>query len=122
MSLLVDTNLEIRAEMLAEQRRRARQARAERPMRLLDALIDDLEEQHLRGRKRVPETFDDRLADLLAVCPAARSHQLRSRMTIVHLLDRLFEIQEQLLEAKSGAVWGPRDDAGHPLPEAAWIG
>ena len=113
------TNLEIRAGLLAEHRRRAAQARASRPMRLIDALVADLEEQHLRGRKRVPETFDDRLAELAGICPAARGRELRSRVTIVHLMDQLYEIQELLLEAKAGTRWDSPAGGEHRLSEAS---
>ena len=113
------TNMEIRAGLLAERRRRAAQARAVRPIRLIDALVADLEEQHLSGRKRVPETFDDRLAELAEICPAARRRELRSRVTIVHLMDQLYEIQQLLLEAKAGVDWATPIGGEHRLPEAS---
>jgi hypothetical protein len=119
MSVLMHTNLEIRAGLQAERRRRAEQARAARPVRLIDALVADLEEQHLGGRKRVPETFDGRLAELAEICPIARRRELRSRVTIVHLMDQLYEILELLLEAKAGVDWTVPDDAVHRLSEAS---
>lgn len=112
----METNVAIRAGLRAEQRRREEQARALRPIRLIDRLVADLEEQHLSGRKRVPESFDERLAALLEICPAAQAYDLRSRITIVHLMDQLYEIQELLLEAKAGIAWpAPRGR----LPEAS---
>ena len=119
MSALADTNLQIRAERLAERRRHAAQARAQLPIRLVDALLTELEELHLVGRKRVPETLDVRLADFQSVCPQAGGHDLRSRITIARLMDRLYEIQELLLETKSGLDGGGQDRADEPLSEAS---
>jgi hypothetical protein len=119
VSLLTDTNLEIRARLLAERRRRAEEARALLPMRLIDGLLADLEDQHLGGRKRVPESFDERLCQLQEACPAARAYELRSRITIVHLMDQLYEIQQLLLEAKAGAAWTDPSSGGQSLPEAS---
>jgi hypothetical protein len=119
VSILADTNLQIRAELRAERRRQAAQARAMRPIRLIDAMLAELEEQHLAGRKRVPETFDARLAKLQEACPAARDVELRSRITIIHLMDQLYEIQELLLEAKAGIDWGHGDGAEQRLSEAS---
>jgi hypothetical protein len=113
MSALRDTNEQIRAGQLAQQRRRAEQARALLPIRIVDALIAELEELHLAGRKRVPETFDARLAAFQTMCPQARGCDLRSRITIVHLMDQLYQIQEQLLETKAGRSWGAGGDDRH---------
>ena len=116
MSALEATNAEIRRRAQHEERRRAQRRLAQRPVRAIDALIAELEEMHLHGRKRVPETFDERLSELLEICPAAQAYGLRSRVTIVHLMDQLYEIQELLLEAKAGIEWPAPDGR---LPEAS---
>ena len=116
MSPLNETNRQILAQLRLQRRRRAERARAERPIHVIDALIADLEELHLAGRKRVPDSFGVRLDALQAICPAAREHELRSRITIVHLMDHLYEIQELLLGVKSATLIGsPEVDRSHDL-------
>jgi len=129
MSALEATNAEIRRRAQHEQRRRDARRRAELPVRRIDALIAELEELHLSGRKRVPDTLDERLAALNAMLPAdCRSDELRSRITIVHLMDRLYAIQDRLFhrlpnraaEAPESSDGGDGfDDEGHALPQAS---
>jgi hypothetical protein len=119
VSALEDTNLQIREEVLAERRRRAAQARAVLPIRLVDGLIAELEELHLVGRKRVPETLDERLADFQAICPQARAYDLRSRITIGRLMDQLYEIQELLLGTKPRLDTARPEEAEEHLSEAS---
>ena len=121
MTALEATNAEIRRRAQNEQRRREQRRLAQRPVRAIDALIAELEEMHLHGRKRVPETFDDRLEALNATLPAdCRSDELRSRITIAHLMDRLYAIQDCLFRRQGGRGGG--DDSGdedHQLPQAS---
>src|SRR5262249_41987143 len=102
MSPLTETNRQIQDQLREERRRRMERQRVVRPIQVIDGLLAELEELHLNGRKRVPDSFDPRLAALVDVCPEARGHELRSRITIVHLMDELYGIQELLLEIKSG--------------------
>jgi hypothetical protein len=122
MSALEAANAEIRRRAQHEQRRREQRRLAQRPVRAIDALIAELEEMHLRGRKRVPETFDDRLEALNATLPEdCRSEELRSRITIAHLMDRLYAIQDCLFRRQPGrAPAGDDSDEGdHELPQAS---
>jgi len=123
MSALEATNAEIRRRSQHEQRRRAQRRRAELPVRTIDALISELEELHLSGRKRVPETFDERLDALNATLPDdCRSDELRSKITIVHLMDRLYSIQDCLFRRLPGRPDGGGDGSdheGHELPQAS---
>jgi hypothetical protein len=119
VSALEDTNLQIRAELVAERRRRAEEARAVRPIRIVDGLVSALEELHLAGRKRVPETLEGRLAAFQDVCPLARGYELRSRITIARLMDQLYEIQELLLETKSRVDGESPAGVAHHLSEAS---
>ena len=129
MSALEATNAEIRRRAQHEQRRREARRRAELPVRSIDALIAELEELHLSGRKRVPDTMDERLAELNAMLPpGCRSDELRSRITIVHLMDRLYAIQDCLFrrlpgrhdEASGDHAGGDgSDDEDHLLPQAS---
>jgi hypothetical protein len=126
MTALESANAEIRRRARHEQRRREQRRRAELPVRTIDALIAELEELHLAGRKRVPETFDDRLEALNAsLPPGCRGDELRSKITIVHLMDRLYSIQDCLfrkLPGRTGATDGGgdgSDEDGHQLPQAS---
>ena len=122
MSALEATNAEIRRRAQHEQRRREQRRLAQRPVRAIDALIAELEEMHLSGRKRVPETFDDRLEALNATLPEdCRSDELRSRITIAHLMDRLYAIQDCLFRRQAGPrpAGDDSDDEDHQLPQAS---
>ena len=82
-------------------RRRQEEARttrdlAMRPVRIIDMLISQLEDLHLEGKKRVPESFDSTLATLNSSLPDDLRQELKSRITIAHLMDRLYDIQDQL--------------------------
>ena len=116
MTALETTNAEIRRRMLHEQRLREERRQAALPVRSIDAVLADLEELHLAGRKRVPETFDRRLEALVATLPADCRLELRSRITIAHLMDRLYAIQDRLLSRRSGRTLAPEDDF---LPRAS---
>ncbi|SRR5581483_7013859 len=122
MSALEATNAEIRRRAQHERHRREQRRREQRPVRAIDALIAELEEMHLTGRKRVPESFDGRLEELNAALPEpCRSDELRSRITIVHLMDRLYAIQGCLFRRLGrGAEEGDgSDEDGHQLPQAS---
>jgi hypothetical protein len=118
MSPLQSTNAEIRRRLQHERQRREQRRRAGLPVRSIDALLAELEELHLTGRKRVPETFDARLEELNAVLPADCRTELRSRITIVHLMDRLYAIQDRLLSRRSGRE-PETPDEDDTLPQAS---
>ena len=109
MSTLQTTNDQIISDVRTRCRQDAERRRAERPMRVIDRLIAELEELHLAGRKRVPDSLDARLVALNAELPAELRRELRSRITIVHLMDHLYEIQDGLLHRKLGTAV---EDAG----------
>ncbi len=122
MSALQAANAEIRRRMQTEQRRRELRRLAELPIRSIDALLAELEELHLAGRKRVPETYDVRLDALNATLPADCRTTLPSRITIVHLMDRLYSIQDCLLSRRSARQAlrdAVRDESDDFLPQAS---
>jgi len=122
MSALQAANAEIRRRMQTEQRRRELRRLDELPVRSIDALLAELEELHLAGRKRVPETYDVRLDALNATLPADCRTTLRSRITIVHLMDRLYSIQDCLLSRRSARQAlraAVRDESDDFLPQAS---
>src|SRR3982074_1511240 len=86
------------ARSVEQQRRvRRRLLRERHRLALVDAVLSDLEELHLQGKRRVPLNYADRLASLSDALPAASRRPLRAGVTIVHLMDELFEIQDDLL-------------------------
>jgi hypothetical protein len=118
MSPLKTTNDEIRRRIQQEKRRAEQRRLADLPVRTIDALLAELEELHLANRKRVPETYDARLQALLDTLPADCRLELRSRITITHLMDRLYAIQDRLLARRAGR---PDRDSGEDdsLPRAS---
>jgi len=116
MSAIEETNREILSSLRRQWRRRADRRRALRPIRAIDALIAELEELHLQGRKRVPETLDERLLSLTRALPPELHFELRSRITVVHLMDRLYAIQDALLRGRSGSH---HDDGPEGWPQAS---
>jgi hypothetical protein len=119
MSPLQSTNAEIRRRLQHEQSRREARRRAQLPVRRIDAMLAELEELHLTGRKRVPETFDERFAALNADLPPECRGELRSRITIVHLMDRLYAIQDCLLARRTGRRAPGGEEEDDSLPRAS---
>lgn len=101
MSSFIDANDEIAASLRRLQRQRAARQRMLRPLRAVDGLLAELEELNLAGRKRVPESFEPLLTAVIELLPAELGIELRSRITIAHLMDRLYEVQEHLLAMKA---------------------
>jgi hypothetical protein len=124
MSVLENTNEQIIQSVRRQWRQRLERRREQRPIRVIDGLLADLEELHLAGRKRVPDSFGPRLVALNTILPEALRQELRSRITIVHLMDRLYEMQDSLLQRKGLPeleVIDDDDDAGPHgyLPQAS---
>lgn len=116
MGALGTTNREIIEGIRRQRRERAARARILEPIRLVDALIADLEELHLAGRTRVPDAFVERLVALDASLPLGLHVEPRSRITIVRLMDELYAVQDTLLARKVGER--PPDDDARPLSPA----
>lgn len=105
MSRLDDTNREIATGLERQRRQNQDRRRAVAPIQAIDAMVAELEELHLLGRKRVPENWDGRIADLeRTLPPGCELGELRPRITIVHLMDRLYEVQDELLRRKTGDI------------------
>ena len=99
MSSLADVSHAIARSVERERRSRRRMAQLRALLTLVDALLSDLEELHLIGKSRVPLNYARRLEALTEILPAAMRRPLRAGVTIVHLMDELFAIQEDLLRA-----------------------
>jgi hypothetical protein len=118
MSVLRETNEQILVGIRYRWRSDAERRRVAEPFRLIDGLIADLEDLHLTDRKRVPPSYEARLSQLTAVLAPEMRLDLRSRVTIVHLMDRLYEIQGRLLARKTtdrgDDLDGGRNRGAHP--------
>ena len=68
----------------------------ERPIEEVDRIIAECEELLLVGRKRVPLCMEERLRRLQCTLPFC-APELHAGVTIVHLMDQLFSVQERLM-------------------------
>jgi hypothetical protein len=97
MSSLADVSHAIARSVEQHRRTRRRLVQMRGLLALVDRLLSDLEELHLIGKSRVPLNYAERLDALTEVLPPAMRRPLRPGVTIVHLMDELFAIQEDLL-------------------------
>src|SRR5258708_3087218 len=119
MSVLRETNEQILAGIRHRWKSDAERRRMAEPIRLIDGLIADLEELHLTDRKRVPPSYEGQLMHLTDVLPPEVRQELRSRVTIVHLMDRLYEIQGRPLPrnpTEPAPAFGDRGPHAPPPP------
>ncbi len=95
--MLYEANDEIRREMEWAASRRLARLREREPFAYLDWVINELEEYHVRGWKRVPKHF---MPSLLAVREIPNDGLVvpeRWPALIRDAIDKCFNIQEQLL-------------------------
>jgi hypothetical protein len=102
IGFMAQTNAEIRAAQRRHEIDTARRWRLGRPMRVIDALINDLEILNLKRVYRVPLSYEVRLLQLRELLDDAgvlpeELDGLRTRVRIVRLMDQLYAIQESLL-------------------------
>lgn len=115
MGMLAQTNVEIRE---AERRFRARKQeddRLRRPIVVIDAMLQQLEELNLRGMKRVPLSYEERLRSLVAmvadVCSCGPAlEKVKVKIGIPKLMDALFALQAALFAQRNGGVYQADDD------------
>jgi hypothetical protein len=115
MGMLAQTNVEIRE---AERRHRVRKEEDDRlrqPIIVIDRMLQELEELNLRGMKRVPLSYEDRLRGLVAMvmdvpnCSAALEN-LKVKIGIPKLMDALFGVEAALFAQRHGGQYEPDDD------------
>ncbi len=112
--LLAETNAYIRQ---AERKHRddlAEQERLRRPVAIIDRLQQELEELNLKGMKRVPLSYEERLRELVRLLPdspsiARRLDDLKVKVGIGKLMDALFDIEAELFVQRNGSSYD-RDD------------
>ena len=97
---LARTNQEIRQQLEAAGELRSRRDTIERPLRYLDQVITDLERLHLRGLTVVPDSFLPTLNGVKPLLPFSVVAPERWRRKIAATLDRCFDLQQQLLQAR----------------------
>ena len=103
------TNDEITEQLRHRIRRDSERRRMERPIEEVDQIIAECEELLLVGRKRVPLCMEERLRRLQSTLPFC-APELHAGVTIVHLMDQLFDLQAGLLGRRI-------DRAAYPDPD-----
>jgi len=98
--MIDQANDQIRIEAAAAALRRQAELSTRRPFAYLDWLIVQLEEFHLAGKKRVPRAFEARLFAVADLLPPGVEPPLIWRTVIRHVIDQVFDLQEQLLELR----------------------
>jgi hypothetical protein len=73
------------------------------PIALIDSLLSELEVLNLFECERVPESLQRSLHWLFENCPV-ECPQMSVRSSPVHLMDKLFDLQESLFALKGGDV------------------
>lgn len=115
MGMLAQTNLEIREAERRHQVRKAEDERWRQPIMVIDRMLQELEELNLRGMKRVPLSYEERLrrlALLVAGVPncGAALESLKVKIGIGKLMDALFAVQAALFAERQGGLYEPDDD------------
>ena len=116
MGMLAQTNVEIREAERRHHVRRAEHKRLRQPIMMVDRMLYELEELNVRGMKRVPLSYDERLRTLVLLVadvpncgPAVEN--LKVKIGIGKLMDALFGLQEALfVQRHGGGTYEPEDD------------
>lgn len=115
MGMLAQTNFEIRDAERRHRERKVQDNRFRQPIVVIDRMLEELEELNLRGMKRVPLSYEERLGRLAAMvadvpnCGAALEN-LKVKIGIGKLMDALFAVQEALFARRHGVIFEPDDD------------
>ena len=98
--MIDQANEEIRASAALSAYRRRVEISTRRPFAYLDWLIVQLEEFHVAGKKRIPRAFEPHLYAVADLLPAGVQPPIIWRTLIRHVIDQVFELQEQLLQLR----------------------
>ncbi|MDQ6885320.1 MAG: hypothetical protein M3077_13970 [Candidatus Dormibacteraeota bacterium] len=106
--LLAQTNATIRDAERRQREARARELELRKPVRLIDRLLQELEELNLKGMKRVPLAYEPRLEEivsLVAPTPAVGDYlaNVKVKVAIPKLMDALYGIEEAVFMQRLGA-------------------
>ncbi len=97
---LEDTAQAIRKADRERRRRLAERRRLRRPVALVDHILQELEEIHLRGGIKVPAATITKIERLLETLPPDCRTEFALRTTITRVMDNLYSIQDCLLSRK----------------------
>jgi hypothetical protein len=106
-NLLASANRDIRLARSHHIRARFRRWRVTSPIRVIDGMLEELEQMNLRRARRVPVSWQPQLALLVATLPAAVHvdlAELRAGVSPNRLMEALFCIQDQLFDLKIGPL------------------
>jgi len=105
--LLAQTNATIREAERRQREARARESQMRRPVRLIDGLLQELEELNLKGMKRVPMAYEPRLEEIVSlVAPTVGGGEylanVKVKVAIPKLMDALYAIEEAVFTERLG--------------------
>jgi hypothetical protein len=104
---LGDANRDVRFGRRRYVRARYEQWRVTNPIQVIDGMLEELELMNLRCARRVPLSWQPRLALLAASLPASihvDRAELRAGVSPNRLMEALFCIQDQLFDLKIGPL------------------
>ncbi|HEY0491922.1 MAG TPA: hypothetical protein VGD57_00450 [Candidatus Dormibacteraeota bacterium] len=113
--LLAQTNATIREAERRQREARNRESQIRRPVRLIDQLLQELEELNLKGMKRVPMAYEPRLDEivsLVASTPAVVDQlgNVKVKVAIPKLMDALYAIEEAVFVERTGPTIEPDEE------------
>jgi hypothetical protein len=82
---------------------RWKRERVDRAIQGMDALVEAIERLNLKEKARVPMAWQPKLARFAAELPVDCQGRLRAGISPTHLLDNVYDIQQELLWLKQGA-------------------
>jgi hypothetical protein len=97
---LEDTIRAIRQADGDRRRKLAELRRLRRPVAMVDQILQELEEIHLRGGVKVPAVMITRIEELLQALPDECRTEFPLRTTISRVMDHLYAVQDCLLSRK----------------------
>ena len=98
--MIDQTNLRIGQATAELRRRKAREQKFDRLLRLTDVVLWQLEEMNRDGVAHVPDRRQAAIADKLAEMPEALRRLYVANGSVQSALDSLFEIQQALFKAR----------------------
>ncbi len=104
---LGDANRQIRSAHRNHVLGRYQRWRVTAPIQVIDEMLEDVEQLNLRNARRVPISWELRLAQLATSLPPgiyADPAELRAGISPNRLMEALFCIQDQLLDLKMGGL------------------
>ena len=110
--LLAQTNATIRDAERRQREARMKESQLRRPVRLIDRLLQEMEELNLKGMKRDPMAYEPRLEEIVSLVtptPTVDSHlaNVKVKVAIPKLMDALYAIEEAVFSERLGSAIEP---------------